>query len=180
MTFPLKNRNLALRRLVLAALFVALDLLFTRVFCIYIMGGAERISLQFLASAVCGWALGPWWGAGVAAAADLVGAFLGSSGLSFFPGFTLTAALRGFTYGLLLYRKEPKFGRCLAADAAVSILWSLLLNAVWLSFYMGKSFWAWTLAKAPLRLLLIPLQGYLIWLVLRGLRRAGLPQKDLI
>ena len=57
------NRNNALKKLVLAALFVALDLLFTRVFCIYLMGGAERVSLQTLASAVCGWALGPWWGA---------------------------------------------------------------------------------------------------------------------
>ena len=91
------NRNNALKKLVLAALFVALDILFTRVFCVYLMGGAERVSLQTLASAVCGWALGPWWGAGVAAAADLLGSAVGTSGLSFFPGFTLTAALRGLT-----------------------------------------------------------------------------------
>ena len=38
------NRNNALKKLVLAALFVALDLLFTRVFCVYLMGGAERVS----------------------------------------------------------------------------------------------------------------------------------------
>ena len=82
------NRNLVLKKLVLAALFVALDLLFTRVFCVYLMGGGERVSLQFLANAVCGWALGPWWGAGVAAVADLTGALIGSSGLAFFPGFT--------------------------------------------------------------------------------------------
>ena len=43
------NRNNALKKLVLAALFVALDLLFTRVFCVYLMGGAERVSLQTLA-----------------------------------------------------------------------------------------------------------------------------------
>ena len=70
------NRNNALKKLVLAALFVALDLLFTRVFCVYLMGGAERVSLQTLASAVCGWALGPWWGAGVAAAGGAAGAYL--------------------------------------------------------------------------------------------------------
>lgn len=168
------NRNNALKKLVLAALFVALDLLFTRVFCVYLMGGAERVSLQTLASAVCGWALGPWWGAGVAAAADLLGSAVGTSGLSFFPGFTLTAALRVLTYGLLLYRKPVTFPRCLAASAAVSILWGLLLNAVWLSFYMGKNFWAWTVAKAPLKLLLVPVYGYLIYLTLRGLQKSGL------
>ena len=149
------NRNNALKKLVLAALFVALDLLFTRVFCVYLMGGAERVSLQTLASAVCGWALGPWWGAGVAAAADLLGSAVGTS-------------------GLLLYRKPVTFPRCLVASAAVSILWGLLLNAVWLSFYMGKNFWAWTVAKAPLKLLLVPVYGYLIYLTLRGLQKSGL------
>ena len=146
------NRNLVLKKLVLAALFVALDLLFTRVFCVYLMGGAERVSLQTVASAVCGWALGPWWGA----------------------GFTLTAALRGFTYGLLLHRKPVTFLRCLSAGAVVGVLWGLLLNALWLSFYMGKSFWAWTVAKAPLKLLLVPVFAYLIYLVLKGLQKTDL------
>lgn len=168
------NRNLVLKKLVLAALFVALDLLFTRVFCVYLMGGAERVSLQTVASAVCGWALGPWWGAGVAAAADLLGSVAGSSGLSFFPGFTITAALRGFTYGLLLHRKPVTFLRCLSAGAVVGVLWGLLLNALWLSFYMGKSFWAWTVAKAPLKLLLVPVFAYLIYLVLKGLQKTDL------
>ena len=170
------NRNLVLKKLVLAALFVALDLLFTRVFCVYLMGGGERVSLQFLANAVCGWALGPWWGAGVAAVADLTGALIGSSGLAFFPGFTLTAALRGFTYGLLLHKKKTAFPRCLATNAAVGILWGLLLNSVWLSFYMGKTFCAWTVAKAPLKLILIPVQAYLIYLTLRGLQKTDLTE----
>ena len=105
------NRNNALKKLVLAALFVALDLLFTRVFCVYLMGGAERVSLQTLAS------------------------------------------------------------------AAVSILWGLLLNSFWLSFYMGKNFWAWTVAKAPLKLVLVPVFGYLIYLTLKGLQKSGLPDR---
>ena len=48
----------------------------------------------------------------------LTGALIGSSGLAFFPGFTLTAALRGFTYGLLLHKKKTAFPRCLATNAA--------------------------------------------------------------
>lgn len=167
---PLKEQN-HLQKLVLASLFVAMDLLFTRVFCIYVMGGAERISLQFLATSVCGWALGPWWGAASAAAGDLIGALIGTSGFSFFPGFTLTAALRGFLYGWLLHKKPISFPRCLAANAAVGILLGLLLNSFWLTFYMGKSFWVWTVAKAPIRLLLIPVQAYLMALVLRALQR---------
>ena len=101
---------------------------------------------------------------------------IGSSGLAFFPGFTLTAALRGFTYGLLLHKKKTAFPRCLATNAAVGILWGLLLNSVWLSFYMGKTFWAWTVAKAPLKLILIPVQAYLIYLTLHGLQKTDLTE----
>ena len=39
---------------------------------------------------------------------------------------------------------------------------------------MGKNFWAWTVAKAPLKLLLVPVYGYLIYLTLRGLQKSGL------
>ena len=106
------NRNLVLKKLVLAALFVALDLLFTRVFCVYLMGGGERVSLQFLANAVCGWALGPWWGAGVAAVADLTGALIGSSGLAFFPGFTNVSQIsfsRRFKSSSSIFASVPSF-----------------------------------------------------------------------
>lgn len=168
------NRNNALKKLVLAALFVALDLLFTRVFCIYLMGGAERVSLQTLASAVCGWALGPWWGAPVWLPPPICSARPARLlGLSFFPGFTLTAALRGLTYGLLLHKKPVTFPRCLAANAAVSILWGLLLNAVWLSLH-GQELLGVDGCQGPLKCLLIPLYAYLIYLTLKGLQKAGL------
>ena len=73
-------------------------------------------------------------------------------------------------------KKKTAFPRCLATNAAVGILWGLLLNSVWLSFYMGKTFWAWTVAKAPLKLILIPVQAYLIYLTLRGLQKTDLTE----
>ena len=36
----------------------------------------------------------------------------------------------------LLHKKKTAFPRCLATNAAVGILWGLLLNSVWLSFIM--------------------------------------------
>ena len=165
------------RSLVLASLFVALDFLFTRIFCINLMGGAERISLQFLASAVCGWVMGPWWGAAAAGVADLVGALIGTSGLTFFPGFTLTAALRGLCYGLLLHRKKVSFPRCLLATGVSGIVLGLLLNSFWLTFYMGKNFLAYVTAKAPFQLILFPLQAVVLYLVLRSLKKHDFDKK---
>lgn len=177
MKHPLTARPASVRSLVLASFFVALDFLFTRVFCVYLMGGAERVSLQFLASAACGWMMGPWWGAAVAAVGDLIGGLLGTSGFSFFPGFTLTAALRGLTYGLILHNRPVTFSRSLAAAASAGLLWGLLLNSFWLTFYLSKNFAAYVLAKAPVRLLLAPLQAFLILLVLGALERHGLQRK---
>lgn len=172
-----KQNSKKLRALVLASLFVALDFVFTRVFCVYLMGGAERVSLQFLATAVCGWIMGPWWGAAVAAVGDLIGGLLAVSGFSFFPGFTLTAALRGFFYGLILHGKKVTFPRTLLAEGMVSILLRLFLNAYWLTFYLGKNFTAYLAAKTPLRLILLPVQAIIIFLVLRALEHHGMDRK---
>ena len=70
--------------------------------------------------------------------------------------------------------KKGGRGPLVALGIVVGVLWGLLLNALWLSFYMGKSFWAWTVAKAPLKLLLVPVFAYLIYLVLKGLQKTDL------
>ena len=73
------NRNNALKKLVLAALFVALDLLFTRVLRLPYGWRRTRKSAN---SGQCRVRLGagPLVGAGVAAAADLLGSAVGTSG----------------------------------------------------------------------------------------------------
>ena len=165
------NRNNALKKLVLAALFVALDLLFTRVFCVYLMGGAERVSLQTLASAVCGWALGPWWGAGVAPAADLLGSAVGTSGLSFFPGFTLTAALAGMNYGLWLYRRKDSLWRVALCVLPITLVCNIALNTLWLWMLYGDGMLVTFPARALKNLAQYPVNVALLYLTMKFIRR---------
>ena len=74
----------------------------------------------------------------VAVVSDLIGATLFPSG-AFFPGFTVTAALSGFIYGIAFGEK------CTTAKLAVSVITEqivcgLLLNTWWLSILYHSSF----------------------------------------
>ena len=84
-----------------------------------------------------------WWGAAaVAGLGDFLGATLFPIG-PYFPGFTLTAALTGCIFGLLLYREKSVLNRILSALIAVWItqfVLSLLLNTYWIHVLYGSPF----------------------------------------
>ena len=80
-----------------------------------------------------------WWGAAaVAALGDFLGATLFPIG-PYFPGFTLTAALTGGIFGLLLYRKKSVANTVIAVLITQLVL-SLLLNAYWFHVLNGSPF----------------------------------------
>ena len=167
-----KSRG-AVRNLVMAALFIALDIVFTRLFSVTVPG-VDRFSLQFLSYVICGYLLGPWWGMGTAIAGDLLGSMVSTGGMAFLPGFTVTAALRGWLYGIFLHNRKLSAARCLATEAAVNLV-SLFLNSFWLALYNGSGFWAMVIARFPARLIFIPVAGYLAFCVLKALGRAWRP-----
>lgn len=67
--------------------------------------------------------------------ADILGAFLFPVG-PFFPGFTVTAALTGVIYGLILHKRQS-FPRVICAVVLQQLLCSLLLNTFWLHLLYG-------------------------------------------
>ncbi len=166
-----------LRKLVMAGLFIALDIVFTRFFSVMVLG-VERVSLQFLPYTICGYMLGPVWTMAAAMVGDILGMMINSAGLAYFPGFTVSAGLRGLIYGLFLYQKPPSIKRAIGSEAVAGIGVSLLLNSVWLSIYYGKAFWGLLVTKAPIRLLMIPVAGYITYLVISGLRKALHPVSE--
>ena len=160
-----------LHSLVLASLFIALDIVFTRFFSVTLFG-VERVSLQFLATSLCGAILGPWWGAASAALGDILGMLINSAGLAYYPGFTLTAALRGFVYGLMLHRRPIRYSRNLITEGIVSLVLNLVLNSVWLSLYFGQGYWAVLLVKGPVKLVIFPGIAYITYACLKALQKA--------
>ena len=160
-----------LKKLVLASLFIALDIIFTR-FLSFMIPGVERISLQFLPHALSGIFLGPLWSVATLIMGDLLGMVINSAGEAYFPGFKLSAALRGLIYGLILYRHKLKYLRTLVAVAAVSVVVDILLNPIWMSVLYGKGYLATLVAKLPIRAVFIPLASLLVFFVAKGVMKA--------
>ena len=97
------------------------------------------IGFTFLPLAVAGMLLGPFKAGLVGAIADFIGAMLFPFG-PFFPGFTLTAFLKGMTYGLLLYKKQ-NIWLILAAELICQGILSLFLQSFWISYLYGSPYW---------------------------------------
>ena len=96
---------------------------------------------------------------------DLLGATLFPSG-SFFPGFTLTAALRGATYGLLLGKKQTP-ARILIAVVINQLALGLCMNTLWISILYGSSFSALLVTRSIQNLVLIPVEFIMITAIVK-------------
>lgn len=147
----------------------ALEIILSR-FC-SISAWNLKISLNFLPIAAAALRYGPAPAAAVAAAGDFVGAVLFPIG-AYFPGFTLTAALTGALFGLLLHR-HPSGGRVLAAAAIHQLVLSLLLNTLWISVLYASPFLPLLLTRVVQSLVMLPVQVLGLAALVRAMGRYG-------
>lgn len=123
-------------KLAMLALLIALQVVLSRFLSINLQ--FLKIGFSFVPLMFAGYLYGASSGVIVAVVSDLIGATLFPSG-AFFPGFTVTAALSGFIYGIAFGEK------CTTAKLAVSVITEqivcgLLLNTWWLSILYHSSF----------------------------------------
>ena len=79
---------------------------------------------------------GPVMGLTAGMAGDIISCFVTPQSGAFFPGFTLSYALLGFLFGLILYHEKPTIPRTFAASFAEFTVASTL-NTLWLHFMYG-------------------------------------------
>lgn len=130
-------------RVVMMALLIALQVVLSRFLSINLQ--FLKIGFSFVPLMFAGYMYGAAGGVIVAATSDLIGALLFPSG-PFFPGFTATAALSGFIYGLAFG------GKCTTLKIAVGVtieqtVCGLLLNTWWLTLLYHSSFKALILTR---------------------------------
>ena len=97
-----------------------------------------KIGFNFVPIVIAAMLFGPLPAAAVAAMGDFLGAVLFPIG-PYFPGFTLTAFCTGLVFGFFLHEKRTP-GRVLAAVAINQLVFSLLLNSLWISILYGSPF----------------------------------------
>lgn len=124
------------RRIVVLALMVAANVVLSRFLSISLWN--LKIGFAFLPVALAGILFGPVAGGLVGALGDFVGATLFPIA-AYFPGFTATAFLVGWTYGFLLHKKQGN-RRIFLAVLLTEVVGSLLLNTLWISVLFGAPF----------------------------------------
>jgi ECF transporter S component (folate family) len=133
---------------------IAVEVVLTRFFSI--STPIVRIGFGFLPVSLAGMLYGPLWAGCAAAMGDVIGALLFPAG-AFFPGFTLTAFLTGFTYGALLWRRRD-WSRIILSVAIISLLLNLCLDTFWLRMITGKGYAGLLPARIIKSLILAPVQ----------------------
>lgn len=94
-----------------------------------------KISLDFIPIVIAAVLYGPAPAVIMSILADVLGAFLFPVG-PFFPGFTLTAAVTGLIYGLLLH-KSQSMPRVVCAVVLQQLVCSMVINTFWLHVLYG-------------------------------------------
>lgn len=140
----MKN-NSKVTRLITIGLFIALEIILTRF--LSINTPFIRIGFGFLPVAMLGIMYGPVWAGISYAIGDILGMLIFPSG-AFFPGFTLSAALTGIAFGIILYGKPVTWKRVLIASFIICIGINLCLDTYWLYILMDRA----VIAMIPARI----------------------------
>ena len=150
------------RKLAISAMLITLDVLFTRMLAINTP--VMKVGFGFAAVAISGLLYGPLWAMLTAALGDLVGSIIFPVG-PFFPGFTLTAALTGLVFGLLIYKKQGSVWRPVLASFLNCLFITLFANTALIAYISGADFGTLFVTRIVQFFIMFPVQSVvLIWL----------------
>lgn len=141
-------------QVVTMGLLVALEIVLSRFASINLWN--LKIGLAFVPVMLAGMLMGPVKSGFVAVVSDIVGALLFPSG-AFFPGFTLTALLRGILYGGLLYKKQSLLNITIVSLIDQLVL-SLFLTSLWLSILYSSPYFPLVISRLVQVLPLLPIE----------------------
>ena len=166
-----------LRKLLFAALMIAMCVVLAQVPSVSLFGGA-KVTWGFLARSVCAWVCGPVLGLLFAFAEDILSFFLtGGGGYPFVPGYTLTTMLGVLTYALFLYRAPLRIWRIFCAKLLTNVQ-NVVLGALWMAIlnsngrFSLETWYASASLSAAKNLIMLPVQTVLLVVLLRALQPA--------
>lgn len=138
----MKIKNI--RFITTGALLIAMDIILTRILYAIPIGFAgsniARVSLKFIPYSFAGAILGPVGAAITCAAGDILGVFVNNGGWSVNPLFTLSAALSGVLYGIMLRRGFPSVRQMVFAVFVNTVIIDLVVNTFLLSYVYGINY----------------------------------------
>lgn len=159
----MKKKQNFTHQLVVMAFLIALEIIFTRFLSFQLP--MVRVGFGFLPVAVAAIIFGPLWAGIGYVIGDILGMMLFPTA-GYFPGFTLSAFITGFLFGVVLHKKDITLKRTFVAAFIVLTVVSLGLDTLWLSITLGKGFFALLparIVKALVMVVIEPLTITLVW-----------------
>lgn len=138
-----------------------------------------EIRFSELPIALAGALFGPGIGALVGILADIGGFIVKPTG-SFFPGFTISAAVAGIIFGKIFYQKELGIKRILIAQFLYTVIISLVLNSINLAILYGNTFWALLTVRFTKEVVMYPINVILLALVLKPLSKTSFVKRSVM
>lgn len=127
----------------------------------------NRITLTFAVSAMAGIVLGPVPAMIICGCGDILGYLLNPGGGAYFFGFTISAMLGGFIYGLCLYKREIKYFLpwTILAVFIITLFVNIMLNTYWLSVMYNKAYQMFAAARIIKNFIVFPIHVAVISLL---------------
>ena len=116
--------------------------------------------------AVAGMLFGPGVGGVVGALSDLLGYVVRPTG-PYFPGFTVSAALSGVIFGLLLGKDRLGVPRVVLACVIYLVGVGMLLTSLWLHILYGAPVWTLVVSRLPKELVTLAFHIVVLTLLVR-------------
>ena len=146
---------------------------------IYLLGQTLKIYFSFLVVGLGCACYGPVVGMLAGGVIDTVGFLLAGYGEPYFPGYLLTAVLSGLIYGVLLYRRPVSIPRLIVLRLLINFGNNVALGSVWKAMLYGKGYLYYFTTGLVKNAVLLPLEVFLMWMVLRAADRWALDKKYL-
>ena len=157
-----------LRDLVLLGIIVAMKIILSR----FTVGTTiVHVSLGFIGSVMLGYLFGPVWGSIGGGISDLVSSALFGNQGGFFLGFTLSAMIGPFIYGLVFYQKPVKVWRIILATLLVTVFVNIGLNTLWVHLFYGMDFRVVLIQRIPKEAITPWLEMIISYFVLNAISR---------
>lgn len=151
------------RKLTSIALLIAAEVVLGR---LGIMTPIVAINFSFVPLVVNAILFGPITAAVSSGLADIIGSMMMPQGLgTYFPGYTISALLTGFIYGLILYKKSKNLGRIILASVVTSVVISLGLSTFWVYLMTRKGYLAILFTRTAQIAVMMPVKVFVIYSV---------------
>lgn len=162
------------KKIILTAVLIAMQIILSRF--LSIKTPILKVSFAFIPSILCAIWLGVKWTVLLNVLGDIIGATLFPTG-AFFIGYTISTAISGLIYGVLLYKKEDNsftdkqfIIRLIISVILVTCISNIGLNTLWISITTGKAFIVLLGTRIIKELIMIPIQIVVILFIEKNLR----------